>query len=219
MTGKDQVLDVLEAFIDAILPGERFLLAGSSYGAYLARGLVYRRGGQIDGLLLNVSPSHSSMGTDSATDLPQRAVLVRNPAIIEEARAEGMAWLEEVAVVEHAGVLAYARVAQGTVADEAFLGRIAGRFSFDVDRLSEPFPAPTLFVLGRQDHWVGYRGAWQIVEEYPRATFAVLDTAGHMVWGERQKLCLALAGDWLDRVEEWRATKADGRAEARAVHS
>ena len=75
-----------------------------------------------------------------------------------------------------------------------FLDKIwpQGVFSFDVDKLPQPFPAPTLFIMGRQDHWVGYRDAWSILENYPRATFAVLDRAGHLVWGEQSELCSVL---------------------------
>jgi pimeloyl-ACP methyl ester carboxylesterase len=195
------VLHVLEGFIDSVLPGERFLVAGTSYGAYLARGLVYRRGRQIDGLLLNVA--------GPAIDPPKRMVLLKSPAIDKQARSEGMAWLEDWAVAQNQGLLEYARVLHRTVADEDFVKRLQGGvFSFDVDRLPEPFPAPTLFVLGRQDDRAGYRRAWEILEQYPRATLAVLDRAGHLVWGEQRTLCLALAAEWLDRVEEWLSTQS-----------
>ncbi|TMD69519.1 MAG: alpha/beta hydrolase, partial [Chloroflexi bacterium] len=39
----DQMLDVVLAFIDTVIPGQRFVLAGLSYGGYLARGVVSRR--------------------------------------------------------------------------------------------------------------------------------------------------------------------------------
>ena len=51
---QDQMLDILIAFIDAVAPGERFVAAGTSYGGYMARGLVYHRGNQMDGVMLNV---------------------------------------------------------------------------------------------------------------------------------------------------------------------
>jgi pimeloyl-ACP methyl ester carboxylesterase len=80
-------------------------------------------------------------------------------------------------------------------------------FSFDVDALSEPCPAPTLFLMGRQDSSVGYRDAWNILENYPRATFAVMDRAGHALFTEQEKLCRALTSEWIDRVEEYIATR------------
>jgi pimeloyl-ACP methyl ester carboxylesterase len=76
-------------------------------------------------------------------------------------------------------------------------------FSFDVDALPAPFPAPTLIVAGRQDFVVGYRDAWQVIENYPRGTFAVLDRASHILEFEQEGLFRSLASEWLDRVEEY----------------
>jgi pimeloyl-ACP methyl ester carboxylesterase len=70
------------------------------------------------------------------------------------------------------------------------------------DRLVRPLVRPALFVLGRQDSVTGYRSAWSMLESYPRATFAVLDRAGHALAYEQAPLFNALARDWLDRVEE-----------------
>ena len=90
------------------------------------------------------------------------------------------------------------------LADHAFLARLeaAGPFSFDVDRLPAPFGGPTLMLTARQDHLCGYRDAWDLLDHYPRATFAVLDRAGHLVNIEQDALCQALMREWLDRVEE-----------------
>ena len=44
ITHQDHMLEVTVEFMDAIAPGQRFVLAGASYGGYLARGVVYRRG-------------------------------------------------------------------------------------------------------------------------------------------------------------------------------
>jgi pimeloyl-ACP methyl ester carboxylesterase len=81
-----------------------------------------------------------------------------------------------------------------------------------VDTLAEPFLSPTLILTGRQDHWWGYQDAWTILENYPRATFAVLDRAGHAVWVEQEDLVTALIREWLDRVEEWCRLQPKGRA-------
>ena len=40
------------------------------------------------------------------------------------------------------------------------------------------FNKSTLILLGRQDSSVGYKDAWSILDNYPKATFAVLDKAG-----------------------------------------
>jgi pimeloyl-ACP methyl ester carboxylesterase len=69
---------------------------------------------------------------------------------------------------------------------------------------------PTLILAGRQDATVGYAGAWRLLDHYPRATFAVLDRAGHGLPHEQVGLLGALLAEWLDRIGEHRpATAAD----------
>lgn len=48
MTGREDVLKVVEEFIDAVVGPERFVVVGTSYGGYIARGLIYRRSASID---------------------------------------------------------------------------------------------------------------------------------------------------------------------------
>ena len=108
-------------------------------------------------------------------------------------------------------VVDYARVnfsSAGEVGDPVFQAKIREKpenyaFTFDIDVLPKPFPAPTLIVTGRQDSMVGYRDAWEILDNYPRGTFAVLDRSGHFLGIEQEDLFHALASEWLDRVEEY----------------
>jgi pimeloyl-ACP methyl ester carboxylesterase len=202
IVSNDQVLDLLEQFIERVIPGERFLVAGESYGGYLARGLVYLRGAEIDGVLLSVPVIIPRPAPD---DLPSRTVVVRDPAIEAQARAENLAGFEDTIVTQGVDALQIFRMYTAIPpADEAFFERLSQGtdFSFPVDAPPQPFPAPTVFILGRQDHWFGYRNAWTIIENYPRATFAVLDGAGHTVHADKRALFAALVGDWLDRVDQ-----------------
>jgi hypothetical protein len=86
-----------------------------------------------------------------------------------------------------------------------FVARLRKRFafSFDLARLARPFDGPAPFLLGRQDNVCGYADAWSVIESYPRATFAVLDRAGHWLGPgmEQEALYLALGSEWLDCVE------------------
>ena len=74
-------------------------------------------------------------------------------------------------------------------------------FSFDLAAAEKSFTGPTLIIAARQDTTVGYRDAWQILESYPRATFAVLDRADHVWPVESPDLLNALVNDWLSRIE------------------
>ena len=203
ISSTDEILKVVEDFIDQVIPGERFVVAGTSYGAYIGRGLVHRRGAIMNGLLLSVPVI---VPDRTKRILPPRVVLLKNQAIIDAARSENLSNEVDVfVVVQNRDVVDYLRALQASVADEKFLEKIwpQNGFSFDVDKLPQPFPAPTLFIMGRQDSVAGYRDAWNISENYARATFAILDRAGHLALGEQSQLCSDLIQDWLDRVEEW----------------
>ncbi len=91
-----------------------------------------------------------------------------------------------------------------SIADLDFLGRIQADVS--TYGLSEDpaarFEGPTLIVTGRQDTMTGYADAWSILDDYPRATYAVLDQQDHGLPVRRLTAYRALVDDWLDRVEE-----------------
>lgn len=207
ITNRDQELDVVLEFIDTVIPGESFALAGSSAGAYIARGVVHRRPAAIDGVLLTVP---SIVAGDAERHVPSHVTVVADPALVSELEPDEAGGLFEIVVVQNRKVLDYLRanVPSAETGDEAYQEKIREHpenyaFSFDVDALPEPCPAPTLIVTGRQDSVIGYRDAWEILENYPRGTFAVLDRAGHFLGVEQEDLFHALAGEWLDRVEEY----------------
>ena len=52
---------------------------------------------------------------------------------------------------------------------------------------------------GRQDSTVGYLGAADLFDHYPRATLAVLDNAGHALPHEQPELLAGLLQEWLAR--------------------
>jgi pimeloyl-ACP methyl ester carboxylesterase len=89
-------------------------------------------------------------------------------------------------------------------ADLEFLAGIqsdVARYSLSGE-LSVRLESPTLIVTGRQDTMTGYADAWGLLEDYPRATYAVLDRADHDLPIQNHTLYRALVADWLDRVEE-----------------
>jgi hypothetical protein len=48
---------------------------------------------------------------------------------------------------------------------------------------------------------VSYRDVWKILEHFPRATYVVLDQAGHAPGVEQLQLSHTLMSEWVDRVE------------------
>src|SRR5258708_9023129 len=84
ITNQDQVLDVILAFVDKVIPGQRFVAVGTSYGGFLARGVVYRRSASMDGLLLMV-PVLKADGTKRT--LPSHVTIVEDLAHVSELEA------------------------------------------------------------------------------------------------------------------------------------
>jgi len=207
LTNQDQILELLIGFIHTVAPGERFVVGGTSYGGYLARGLVYRLGAQMDGLLLNVP----LIETDhSKCHLPQPLVIREDPAFLA-ALTPAEQDMRDFIVIQSMDLLTEFRQVfnpAGAVADHAFMDRLRQHyaFSFDIDALPTPFPAPALFLTGRHDNWCGYREAYRLLDNYPRASFAALDGAGHALAIEQKTLFRALVKEWLDRVEEYTRT-------------
>jgi pimeloyl-ACP methyl ester carboxylesterase len=204
ITDQDHMLDIVLGFIDTVAPGERFVVAGVSYGGYMARGVVHHRGEQVDGLMIAVPAVEPEFENRK---LPNHQVLSRDADYLaalepDEQNLSGLLVVQSMEALDFTRTYLAPAVA---VADHAFLDRLYANysFSFDVDLLAQPFSAPSLIVTGRFDHRCGYQDAYQLLDNYPRATFAVLDRAGHLLNVEQKALFEALASEWLDRVEEY----------------
>jgi pimeloyl-ACP methyl ester carboxylesterase len=203
---QDDMLEVLLAFVDRVLPG-RFVLAGTSGGAYLARAIAARRRSRIDGLLLRVP----AVITDIARrTLPSFRPLVEDAALMATFDDEERAALDGVLVQTRDYIDAFSQrqrtlVQPAIAASAPIVLEIRAdpkRYgvSFDLAEAEKGFEKPTLIVAARQDMVVGYRDAWTILESYPRATFAVIDRADHGWPLESTDLLGALIDDWLQRI-------------------
>src|SRR5262249_1994511 len=76
MHGLDSLVDLVVEFMDAVAPGERFVVAGASWGAYLARAVVQRRLRQIDGVLIEVPMMGDGLPEYAP---PTQEAFLRNP--------------------------------------------------------------------------------------------------------------------------------------------
>ena len=205
ITNSDEMVDVICEFIDAVLPNEAFVLGGYSYGAYLARGVLQRKFDQVDGLslLCPVIIANSAERTK-----PPQEILVKDPDLISTLPQDDREFFEVFGTVQSHRILERTRnevIGGFALLDEPFFSRLQAEgyaFSFDVDASNRQFLKPTLIVAGRQDCIVGYWDSWTLIEQYPRATYAVLDRAGHNLPIEQEEIFNLLVGEWLDRVEE-----------------
>jgi pimeloyl-ACP methyl ester carboxylesterase len=144
---------------------------------------------------------------DTQKTVPSHKSLVKDPVIVSELDQNLAEAFQKFAVVQSREVLD-AWISLGLpprkIANYEFLSKLRDNyeFSFDVDTLPELFHGPTLMLMGRQDSSCGYHDAWNILENYSRGTFVVLDRAGHGLMFEQRNIFNALVNEWIDRVEE-----------------
>lgn len=203
ITGSDQMLEVVLEFIDGVIPNQHFVVAGESYGGYLARGVIKERRALVDGLLLICPVANQETRQDNA---PALEVLEKDEGFLNSLTEEDRQYFEGISVVQNRRVWERFReeILPGLeVADYAFLEKSLGQhvsYMVDVDLIEEPYQQPTLMVMGRQDSMVGYHDHWQLIENYPRASFVILDKAGHNLQIEQDILFSALVKEWLNRI-------------------
>ncbi|CAJ36481.1 alpha/beta fold hydrolase [Methanocella arvoryzae] len=199
----DQILDAVAGFCEKTVPGEPFLVAGESYGGYLARGLVYKIPHRLSGVLL-ICPV--IVAEKAKRTLPGRSVFARDEALLKSIEPEARGLFERMLVLQDSR--RWERFQQDILPgvrlrDEDFVRDLMKNgypFTFDVDRLERSFDRPSLLLAGRQDASVGYKDMLQIADNYPRGSVVVLDRAGHGLEVEQQPVFECLVNEWLDRV-------------------
>jgi pimeloyl-ACP methyl ester carboxylesterase len=196
--------DMLEAvlnLLDDLIPGQPFIVCGNSYGGYMARGIVCTQQDKVRGLLM-IAPM--IIPDFEERTVPQQTVLKRDINLISHLFPEDAEEFCSMGVVQ--GQAEWERYRNQILLpskqrNDSFLNQIRQNgygLSFDI---SSKFEYPTLIITGRQDHVVGYHDAWGLIEDYPRATFAVLDMAGHNLQIEQTDVFNALVHNWINRLE------------------
>ncbi len=206
LSNADQMLEAVIAFVNIVLGYDSFLVAGESYGAYLARAIIKLIPERLKGALL-ICPV--IVADRKRRELPKRQIFVRDETFlagIEQSEDKNL--FERVLVVQDQK--RWNRFIQDIIPgmhikDRAFLEPFQKggyNLSFDVDQLEHPFNRPSLIFSGRQDTSVGYRDSLKLVENFSRGTFAILDRAGHGLEVEQEAVFNCLVDEWLNRVEE-----------------
>lgn len=199
----DDMLGAVLAFIDKTLPQASFLIAGESYGGYLARGIIAKRRAQVAGAAF-ICPMIIPRFEDRT--VPHHTILQKDDAFLSSLSEEEAEDFASMGVVLNESTWNRYRkeILSGCrIADQRFLEKIKQHYEFTFELDGHEFDRPSVFLLGRQDASVGYRDAYGILERFPRATFAVLDLAGHNLQIEQPQLFHALINEWLDRVERF----------------
>lgn len=200
----DAILEHVIRFMDAVVPGQRFAVAGMSAGGHLARGLAAKSPDRLLGVFINAAPFVIDY---ERRDLPEPSTIFEEDGFADKAgdRTDTLRFLQPVrdtALVEWDTLCL--RPALSLLDEAAALESWQPEnyaFSFNPDESGVPFSAPSLILAGRQDTVAGYRDTWKSVEHFPRATFATLDGCGHFIAPAKRDLFRSLIIDWLERME------------------
>ena len=210
---QDGMLDVIARAIDIIIGDQPFAIAGTSAGGLHARGIIHRDPSRILGLLLRVP---GVVVDRTKRTLPTYYPLIASEEFATDEDPRPLVQTADYLEAHHEKQQRYYLPAEQQ-ADLEFLSSIQSNvstYSLSEDP-STRLDAPTLIVTGRQDTMTGYADAWSLLDDYPRATYAVLDRADHDFPVQQHTLYQALVADWLTRVEEMAQAKHPG-AEGRA---
>lgn len=202
--GLPELADWLDLAVGELIGSAPFAVVGASLGGLLARELAARRKDQCLGLALLapvVDPVHERRA------LPEPVVLAADPALVDSLDAADAAAYTELAVVQSPENWERFRrtVLPGlAAADEEAMERLGARYALPVlpDGRLAGFERPALTVAGRQDAVVGFEDQWALARRLPRASYAVLDRAGHNIQVDQPAVVRDLLRRWAADVAE-----------------
>ncbi|WP_410809224.1 alpha/beta fold hydrolase [Micromonospora sp. 067-2] len=193
------LLDTVCGWLDQHTDGP-VLLAGGSYGAYLAAGIARQRPELVHGLLLvcpgvTIAPASRNLPDLAPPEAPA-GWLDGVPAGLRPHldTALGQRTPEVVATV-------LAALNSGGPGDDVFQQELRSGADYALpDEAAEvDYGGAVSVITGRQDGIVGYADQFRAMRHYPRGTYTVVDAAGHYLPYEQPALLRALAEDWLHR--------------------
>ena len=193
---------VLAAVVDTVtdrLGESPFLVAGWSYGGYLAAALARRLGNRVQGLFVvcagpKISPEDRDLtGVQPSTE--EAGWLAAVPAELHDYFRLAVGHQSREVMARITAVLA----AIGT-RDQAFLERLrAEAFALADEEATFTYDGPVTFLCGRRDRVAGFAATIGSLGHYPDADLTLLAAAGHFLPLEEPDRFRASLGAWLRR--------------------
>lgn len=177
-----------------LIGNKKCLLVGESFGAYMIRSILSAIPEQVAGMAF-ICP----WIPDIQQSLPERMIAVKesgrdwNDRKYEYFTGIAVRWTE--AIWERY----QEEIESGVLLFDQKFDDLENTLIVDSEAV---FDKPSVFMQGRQDHCAGYEAAFKLLEKYPRATYAVVDSCGHNMQIESAEMFTALIHDWLKRIQE-----------------
>lgn len=200
---QDDVLGHVLTFTRALVEDKPVAVIGESRGSYIAQGLAHAAPELIAGLCLIVP---GGFPTDPPPPKPDARAILSRPGLLDTL-PDAIRGRAERLVVQTPGLIDKIRdlkLPAAALYDATLEARLQENFllSFHEEMLASRFEKPSLILSGRQDSISGYVDTMAMLECYPRASYALLDTAGHSLSWERPNVFRELVQDWLTRMAE-----------------
>lgn len=193
----DDILDLIYKFIQDIV-GEDIILAGESYGGYLARGFVNKYTGLVKSLILLcplVYPGNRNGRTEPLTIMERDDQFLKT---LTQEQYNSFTYMNVVLTKDVWDLFSRDILPAIEEQNREFLNNVLeGALSFEVDNLKNPFVGPCLIMVGKQDTEVGYKDQFKLLDKYPNATYCVLNKAGHNLQIEQPKMFQSIVREWL----------------------
>jgi pimeloyl-ACP methyl ester carboxylesterase len=197
----DAVLDDVVRTIDAVLGDQRFLVAGWSYGGYLAAGLARRFPQRVGGLLLvctgvKIRPHERNL-TGVLPSTAEPGWLADVPENLHDHFTHAIGCQTAAVAKRVAAVLA-----RNGPTDEPYLAALrADGFALSDEDVPTAYSAPVCILAGRRDRVAGYAGFFSALSRYSHADYLAIGDAGHYLPLEQPRLFQAAALSWLDQCQ------------------
>jgi pimeloyl-ACP methyl ester carboxylesterase len=198
----DIVVDAVVGTIRAELGDQRFVIAGWSYGGYLAAGVTRRLPRQVSGLMMvctgfKIRPEERDL-TGVLTSIPDPEWLLDVPPGLHDHFAHAVGC--QTAVVAQRIATALGR---NGPTDQAYLTalRVDGFALSDENALTQ-CDAPVCFLTGRRDRVTGYVSLFDTLRSYDHATYAAIADAGHYLPLEQPAVFAAATQSWLSQCQD-----------------
>lgn len=195
----DAVLDAVCETVESVLGALPYLLAGCSYGGYLASGLARRDPERVEGLLLvcagvKIQPADRNLAR-LVPSTPQPHWLDDVPEPLREHFAHAIG-RQSRSVVSR---VLRAFTANGP-SDEDYLDLLRSTgYRLADEGAPATFAGPSTLVAGRSDRVAGHLDSFDALDSYPGASYHALGGAGHYLPFEAPETFAGLVRDWLTR--------------------
>lgn len=196
----DDMLNLIIQFINTLVGEKEFLLFGESYGGYLSLGLLQHFSEQIKGLFL-ICPL--TIANNEKRQLPQKELIEIKEFTVESNEIATYKDFLDMSVTVTEDIWKtykkdiFSGVQKANSEYLSFLSKNGYALSTESLLHTIKFNKPTVVLLGKQDHIVGYQDALNLLPNFSRGTFSIIDGAGHNLQIEKPKIFSNFVEDFL----------------------